>query len=88
MRSVRVGLLLLGSALFLQACATSGAPARHTGGSEADQLILGVMNASEQSCPGHLITYCIGTGRINLQCSCESPQALAPMLQSLSGTYY
>lgn len=88
MRSVRVGLVLLGSALFLQACATSGAPARHTGGSVADQLISGVMNASEQSCPRHLITYCIGTGRINLRCSCESPQALAPTLQNLWGTYY
>lgn len=88
MRSVRVGLLLLGSALFLQACATSGAPARHADGSEADQLISGVMNTSEQSCPGHLITYCIGTGTIRLRCSCESPQALAPTLQSLSGTYY
>ncbi|MGQ0834753.1 MAG: hypothetical protein ACT4O5_07500 [Gammaproteobacteria bacterium] len=87
MRSVRVGLLLLGSALFLQACATSGAPARHTGGSEADELIWGVMNASEQSCPDHLITYCIGTGRINLQCSCESRQALARTLQSFWGTY-
>ena len=88
MRSVRVGLLLLGSALFLQACATSGAPARHAGESEADQLILGVMNASEQSCPGHMIAYCIGTGRINQQCSCQSPQALVPTLRSLSGNYY
>jgi PBP1b-binding outer membrane lipoprotein LpoB len=71
MKTLRVG-WLLAAALVLQACAGGGAP-RESAGSEADELIKGVMTQEQLTCPRHTTMFCSGSGRVNMECSCANP---------------
>lgn len=86
MKAMKLATVLAG-ALALTACAAGGAT-RDASYSEADQVIMGVFEQEEMSCPRHTTMLCMGTGRLNMRCSCENPQGVAMTLSQFSGYYW